>query len=149
MMSRILLLLIGILVSFQIYAFPCFITMVKDSCWTKYNVTVDVFNASSDKPVAKVIIPAGTSWAREEFSCEPQEKLGFRAQFTPVFWEQDAGKTYDAQHYWTLPEKISQDETAWNLTICYPAEFSAVPFPPEGSGNCKCDKASIPPVEPQ
>ncbi len=149
MMNRILGLLIGVSVSVQAYAFPCFITMVKDSCWTKYNVTVNVFDASNDKQVVTVLIPSESSWARQAFSCEPQQKLKFQAQFTPVFWEHDAGKTYDAEHYWTMPEEIKKGETAWNITICYPREFSGVPFPPEGTNDCKCDTASIPPVKPQ
>ncbi len=69
-------------------------------------------------------------------------------QFSPVFWEQDEGKIYSGIHDWHLPKSIKKDEKAWNITVCYPKDFSAVPMPPEAKSQCGCIRDNIPPVEP-
>lgn len=134
----------------NVWSFNCFITIVKDTCWTDYNVTVDVLDAdNANQKLVTVIVPTGSAWNRQKFSCKPSQKLKFQARFTPVFWKKDAGKVYNGTNYWILPDKPSPDETAWNLTICYPKQFSEVPFPPTGGGNCKCETKKVPPVPPQ
>ncbi|WP_133128231.1 hypothetical protein [Legionella nagasakiensis] len=149
-MIRGLVLLLSMSCAVAVYAFPCFVTVVKDNCWADYNVTVNVLDASNNNNLlVTVIVPQGSSWDRQKFTCQPGQKLKFQAQFTPVFWEKDEGKTYDGQHYWILPDQVKKDETAWNLTICYPEQFSEVPFPPTATAQCKCDTKNIPPVPPQ
>ncbi|AHE67450.1 hypothetical protein [Legionella oakridgensis] len=149
-MIKIIILFFNMSFMVAAHAFPCFITVIKDNCWTDYNVTVNVLDASNENNnLVTVIVPEGSSWARQKFTCQPSQKLKFQAQFTPVFWESDEGKSYDGQHYWTLPQQITKDETAWSLTICYPEQFSEVPLPPTAGGQCKCSTAGIPPVPPQ
>ena len=148
-MLKVLIILLGACLSTQSCALPCFLTMVKDNCWTNYTVTVDITNASNGQSVASINVPQGQSWARQEFNCKPADKLSFRASFTPVFWEQDEGKTYSAQRNWSLPETVAKGDTAWNITMCYSSDFSEVPLPPGASGNCACDTSKIPPVKPQ
>ena len=148
-MHKTLILLQGMLFAMQAQAFPCFITMVKDSCWTDYNLTVVVTDPATEKALATVNVVQGTSWARAKFDCQPKESLSMQASFTPVFWETDTGKTYAARRNWSLPETIKKGDTAWNITVCYPKEFAEVPFPPNVGGNCNCDTDTIPPIKPQ
>lgn len=148
-MHKLFTILAGIGLVAQVHAFPCFITMVKDNCWTNYNLNVVVTNPTTGKTVTTVSVPQGTAWARQQFNCQPADVLAFTATFDPVFWQNDVGKTYAAQHEWTLPKNITKGETAWNITVCYPAEFSEVPMPPEAGSNCVCNTKDIPPVPPQ
>lgn len=148
-MHKIVMMLLGFGFSMQIQAFPCFVTMVKDSCWGNYNVTVSVSNVKTGKLITSVIIPQDQFWARQSFSCEPGDAMSFSAVFTPVFWENDKGKTYPGQRTWQLPQEIKKGDTAWNINVCYPAEFAEVPLPPEATSNCTCDLDKIPPVNPQ
>jgi len=141
--------MLGLGISVQSYAFPCFFTIMKDSCWTSYNVTVTAYDAMTNKEIVNVVIPTGTSWEREQFACDPKQKLRFQAQFTPVFWESDTGKIYNGQNFWTLPDQVAAGDTAWNIRLCYPKDFAEVPFPPEGTSNCKCDDSAIPAIKPQ
>lgn len=148
-MQRLLILLLGVGFTVQVQAFPCFLTMVKDSCWGDYNVTVVATDGSTGKQITTVVVPQGQSWSRVQFDCQPAEAISFIATFTPVIWESDKGKSYAAQRQWTLPEVIKQGDTAWNITMCYPAEFSEVPLPPTANNNCKCNTDDIPAVKPQ
>ena len=147
-MNKILLLL-GVGFSFQVQSFPCFVTLVKDSCWKNYNVEIAVTNGSANKLITKVSIPKGKSWARQQFACQPADILLLSATFTPVFWENDTKKTYVAKREWKLPTAVKKGDTAWNITTCYPAQFAEVPFPPDADGHCKCNMDELPPIQPQ
>ena len=147
-MRKLFLILCGACCYMQAHAFPCFITMVKDSCWTQYNVQVSI-NSATGKVVATSSIPEGKSWDRQEFSCQPEETLSLNASFTPVFWQADTGKIYASRHNWSLPQEIKKGVTAWNITVCYPRDFAEVPLPPGAGTNCKCVTDTIPPVKPQ
>jgi hypothetical protein len=140
--------LLSLVASAQSEAFTCYVTLVKDSCWTSYNVTVDVLEAASDKTILTMTVPEGKSWVRESFNCEPGQKLVYRAQFSPVFWESEKGKTYPAKSYWSLPGTINAGETAWEVPICYPEAFAAVPLPPKATSNCRCDFSAVPALKP-
>lgn len=147
MFSRAMIALAGLFFSSQVLAFTCYFTLVKDSCWTHYNVTVDVMDADKNKTLTSVEVPAGKSWTRQKFSCEPAQRLMYRAQFTPVFWQSQEGQVYMATRYWTLPASAGEKDVAWDVPVCYPKDFSGVPFPPDVPGNCKCDFDGIPPIE--
>jgi len=148
-MHKTVIMLSGVCFSIQAWAFPCFVTLVKDSCWLNYNVTMSIVNATTGKLITSIIVPEGQSWTRASFACQPRDTMSFSAIFTPVFWETDKGKIYPGQHDWQLPQTINAGETAWNINVCYPAEFAEVPMPPEANNQCKCDMAKIPPVKPQ
>ena len=148
-MHRLLIPLIGVCFTIQAQAFPCFLTMVKDSCWTDYNVTIVAADATTGKQITSVLIPQGQSWTRVQFNCQPKDSIEFVATFTPVFWENDKGKSYAGQRQWTLPEAIKAGDTAWNIPMCYPTQFSQVPLPPGADNNCKCNMEEIPLIKPQ
>ncbi len=129
----------------QVMAIPCFITMVKGSCWQKYTVTVDVLDAENDQALMTITIPKGRNWTRQSFEAKPKQRFMLRATFSPTFWKTEEGRQYYAKRYWSLPEDI-KGEVAWHVGACFPGDFSGVPTPPEAAGNCSCDRREIPPV---
>ena len=148
-MDRLFIIIFGLFLSIKAMAFPCFLTIVKDSCWTKYDVTVSAVNAGTGKDATSVTVPKSEKWKRVKFSCEPEEILTFKAVFSPVFWKSDEGKIYSSRRDWPFPDKIEKEASAWGVTLCYPKDFSEVPLPPDAVGNCVCDKSGIPPIPPQ
>ena len=145
---RFVFLLLGVFFSALAIAFPCYMTLVKDSCWANYNVTVKVNDTSKEKVIATINVPEDKQWVRTKFECEPKQTLMLIASFMPAFWKADEGKEYPAKRYWALPETIVGKTRAWNMNICYPADFSAVPLPPDASGKCACDMTKVPSVKP-
>lgn len=133
-----------------LWALTCYYTLAKENCWLKYNVTVQVTDAANDKLLATVTVPAGQLWTRVTFPCETTgQKLMYKAQFSPVIWESERGKIYPARNFWSLPNKVNPGDSAWNVSVCYPTDFSQVPMPPEATGHCKCDFDSIPVIPPK
>ena len=139
----------GFLYAFPGWAFDCYYTLVKDSCWTKFNVTVDVVDAVTSRPLTTVTIPAGEVWKREKFACEPHQKLSYKAHFSPEIWQGDEQKTFNGLKFWELPQAIKTNETAWNVEVCYPKQFLSVPLPPDVIGNCKCEFSAVTPLKTQ
>lgn len=134
------------LFSGQLLAFPCFITMVKGSCWKDYTVKVDVLDAEDDHVLMSITIPKGQSWTRQSFEAKMKQRFMLRASFTPAFWKTEEGRQYYAKRYWSLPEEVEGETIAWNVGACFPENFSSVPMPPEAGQNCACDKREIPQV---
>lgn len=149
MKKQVVTILAGLSLAASAYAFPCFVTLAKDNCWTNYDVKVTVMDAVSNQQMAEITVPAGKTWFRQGFVCQPGQKLMYLASFSPVIWQKDAGKTYHALQYWSLPATISSGETAWNIPVCYARDFAEVPLPPDASGQCQCNFSNIPPVPPQ
>lgn len=132
--------------STQASAFTCFLTLLKDSCWTDYDITVNMGNAVTGKPVLTLSVPKGKSFSRQEFTCQAGEVFNYTATFSPIFWESDKGKIFKGKRTWSLPNSIKKGDTAWNITICYPDEFSEIPLPPTANSNCQCSSQNLPPV---
>lgn len=128
-------------------AFQCYLTLMKDSCWTNYNVTVTVTDTKTNQVLTTVIVAQGSQWYRQSFTCQPGQNLMFQATFLPVFWQSDQGRVFSGSHYWQLPAAVQGNDTAWNVPLCYPADFSEVPLPPDATGNCQCSTKGIPPLE--
>lgn len=149
MSARILILIISFFAFNPLWAITCYYTLVKDNCWIKYNVTVDVMDAATAKVLTTVTVPAGKLWTRQTFSCSIAQKLMYHAQFSPPIWESEKGKSYPAHDYWSLPDKINPGDSAWNVSVCYPTDFAQVPMPPEATNSCKCDFDSIPAIPPK
>ena len=129
------------------FAFPCYITLVKDSCWTNYDVTVQVVDSQKEGALVTVKVPKGKSWTREKFDCQTRQGLNYKATFLPYIWESEKDKVYTNKTTLFLPETISKGAQAWNIDVCYPEKFAEVPLPADATANCKCDFASIPPVK--
>ncbi len=148
-MRRLFMMLSGVCLLSQAYAFPCYITMVKDSCWSSYNVSVDVIDVATEKVLATMSMPNGKSWDRKEIVCQPKQTVNLQATFSPAFWTKDAGKKYYGKRLWSFPEEIKKGDSAWNMTICYSSDLQGVPFPPDASGQCTCVTKDIPAIEPR
>lgn len=136
-----------LMVPLQAESFPCFFTVVKDSCWTKYDVVVNLMVASTAKTLTTVNVVDGQTWGRQAFTCQPGDIYSFNASFTPVFWQSDKNKIYNSLTHYRLPASVPEGDTAWSVTLCYPRDFSEVPYPPEASGNCVCDTSKVAPVQ--
>lgn len=146
-MNKIVTGLLSLLLPYQANAFSCYITMVKDTCWTKYNVQVSVKNQKLDKVMTTLDMPQGKSWDRQQFSCDLNEVLLLSATFAPHFWKEDPNTAYPAINEWVLPSTMDPGKSAWTLTLCYPSDFAEVPLPPDADNHCKCVTDSIPPVK--
>lgn len=140
------IILMGLSFSFEALAFTCYFTLVKNSCWKNYDVTVELMNASSSKSMVKTTAPKGKDWIRTQFTCEPNQAFNYHATFLPIIWDADKGKVYPGKSTWSLPPQIKKGDTAWNITMCFPEEFAEVPYPLDATGNCKCDNQHLPPV---
>ena len=143
------LFLMGYFFSMQIHAFPCFITLVKDNCWTNYDLTVDITNAMTGKVLMSLVVPQGQSWVRQTFTCQPKDRLSLKARFTPAIWTTDADKSYPAKQDLVFPDVIKTGDTAWNVNVCYSDAFKDIPLPPESNGQCQCNMDKIPAIQPQ
>ena len=143
-MRRFLLIWAGLCCMTQADAFPCYITLIKDSCWAPYDVSMDVIDVSTEKVVATMSMPKGTSWDRKEMVCQPKQTVKLQATFNPAFWAQDQGKNYYGKRFWSFPEEIKKGDAAWNMELCFAQDFDSVPLPPGASGQCVCEKTGIP-----
>lgn len=142
-------LLLSLLLSSQVHAVKCYFTLVKENCWKSYDLTVDVLDAKTRKVKATLMVPENRLWYRQEFECKPGDTLALVAKFSPIFWAGDENKTFSGQRYWKLPETVKPGETGWNVTVCFPKSFANVPLPPDATGSCTCDVASIPKPDPE
>ena len=138
-MKALYFLLLGILFNTNIYAFSCFLTMVKDNCWKDYEVKVKVFDTKDNQQVTEITVSKSQTWNRASFQCTPGQVFYMSAEFSPLIWQSEAGRTYDSQRYWALPKSVSAGEFAWNLSMCYSADFSGIPIPSSATNSCKCD----------
>ena len=146
---RFVTFLLGTVYFSPLLAFTCYYTLAKDSCWIRYNVTVEVIDATTSKILTTVTVPEGKYWTRTTFNCDTGQKLMYRAQFSPVIWDADKGSIYYAKNYLSLPNSLNSGDSAWNISVCYPSDFSQVPFPPDAANNCTCDFSTIPVIKMQ
>ncbi|KTD48178.1 periplasmic protein [Legionella quinlivanii] len=147
-MIRLFSVLAGLLIYGYSFAFTCFATVVKDNCWTNYDVTVAIMDATSHQQILAVTVPKGQQWIRQEFTCQPGQAFMYQATFTPTIWEGDEGKVYKALRFWFLPAAPAPDQTAWDVSICYSKDFAEVPLPPQATGACTCNMKAPPPIAP-
>lgn len=147
--TKIIMALFSLIWINPVWSFNCYFTLAKASCWTKYHVNVDVIDAANKNVLTTVDLPAGKGWVRQEFACEPSQKLLYQARFSPPIWDSEKGKVYSASKFLFLPDVIKPGEKAWVISACYPGDFSDIPLPPDATSNCACDFSSIPAVKPQ
>lgn len=145
---RILLYFLTFCSTSAAYSFPCYFTFVKGDCWKEYHVAIEVIDAVSEKTLATIAVPKGKLWERTTFTCQPKQKLYYKATFSPTIWTGDEHKVYRTKQFNYLPEEIQPKEAAWNIQSCYPQEFAEVPIPPKSTGNCSCDFSTIPEIKP-
>ena len=146
---KYIILLLSILMSTQVQAIKCYLTMVKGNNWKAYDLTVDLLDAGTGKKKLTTLIAEGDLWSRDEFECKPGETLSLEAKFSPAFWAGQEDKIYKGKHFRKLPNAIQPGEAGWNVTLCFPRDFSDVPSPPDANTNAECDLNAIPKIEPQ
>ena len=145
MPNRLWLVFFGALfISLKLNAFSCVMTIAKDNCWSNYDVTITVLDLDTHKNITSIVIPKGKTWTKQQFTCQPHQKLMYYATFLPIIWKDDAGKTYRGHSFWALPHSINPGETAWQLNVCYARDFAETPLPVDSRGNCRCDFSQIP-----
>lgn len=149
MLLKLCILSLSALFTSPLWAITCYYTLAKDNCWLKYNVSVQVIDALTTKVLTTATVPAGQAWTRVTFPCDVGQKLTYHAQFTPFIWESEKNKVYEAKNYWSLPSAVNPGDTAWNVSVCYPSDFSETPMTPEATNSCACDFNSIPVIKPQ
>lgn len=148
-MRKLMMIVLGMCQLTQVHAFPCYVTLIKDSCWVNYEVRVNVIDVMGDKPLMTLTIPKGKTWVRQEFVCQPKQSVRLTATFSPPIWQQDAGKVYKGTRFWTFPEEVAPNQGAWNLNLCYSKHFAGMPLTPTNTGNCVCDASVVPIIEPK
>ena len=147
MFNRLGFIIVGVIfISFKLHAFPCYVTVAKDNCWLNYDVTITVSDMVTEAVVTNVLVPKGQTWARQAFSCQPNQKFLYAASFQPIIWQNDAGKTYRGLRSWGLPIAFGPADVAWELKLCYASDFSETPMPPKAGANCQCDFTKVTPV---
>lgn len=140
---------ISSLFSLNSYAFPCIFTVMKDSCWINYDVTVVIKDIRDDKPMLSVTVPKGKPWVRQRLdTCKAGQILTYSATFSPKIWEGDETTTFYVHQTWDLPKEVKPKETAWEVRICFPEIFAKVPLPPKAQANCSCNFDAVPAIEP-
>ena len=151
-MTKFNQLLIGLLIYFfssSIYAFSCYLTIMKSSCWQDFDVTITATDQVSHKQVIKAQdLKKNNLWTRTKFECSPRQGLVFQASFTPAIWQGTGNKMYQPKRVWFLPSDIEKGITSWNIPICYPSAFIGVPLPPNAKSLCTCEnvKKDIPAI---
>jgi len=148
MIIRTLLTSISVLFTGSVFSFPCYFTLVKDNCWTNYDVTVVVTDANTSDILTRAVVPKGQQWIRSAFVCQPSQKLNYVATFAPTIWEGEENTKYTALSYWTLPASPDPGVSAWEIPACYSGDFSQVPLPPTAISSCKCNFKAVPPIPP-
>lgn len=130
-------------------AFTCYLTLAKDNCWARYNITVEVLDVATSKTLATISVPDNQTWIRQSFACQPSQTLQYKAQFqyNPNFFEQEKNRIYTAKNLLELPSAVQPQEKAWNLSLCYSTDFAETPPPPEAISTCQCDFSKIPPAQ--
>lgn len=136
------------LISYQSFAFQCYFTPMKGSCWKDYTVTIKVLDNGTQKPLMDpVVIEKGKFWKRVKFDCKPSQGLLFEANYKPLIWKTNKQKAYKALRIWFLPNTIKKGIKAWNVPLCFPKQFAQVPTPITATDNCTCTiKKDIPPI---
>jgi len=144
--KRLVLFTLASACALPLYAFRCVFTLVKDSCWKDFDVTVAVKEVRTDKPLFSLSVAKGESWSRKEFACEAGAEIIYSATFSPSIWKGSEGKTYLAQRFWSLPTAIKAGETAWEIPVCFPGAFAEVPLPATAGSNCACNFDAVPAI---
>ena len=126
-------------------AFECNIRFAKSDCWKGYSVSVKMIDADNLEPVGLTVSLDKKTFATQKgFTCKPNAKFTFDAQFEPTIWANEKGKIYQARPVWPVPATLPKGVEKWHITVCFADNFIATPLPPTASGHCKCDFSSLP-----
>src|SRR3990167_581840 len=142
MTKLILSIIFGSITITQVNAATCYVDVVKDTCWTNYNLALTVINTESGSAIASITVTQGIPWVRVKFPCTHNQTLGFQARYSPVIWQGTENQVYSGQNYWQLSSSTTD---AQYTALCFGRDFSEVTFPVTGDGKCQCNMQNIPP----
>lgn len=143
------LLSLSLLTTSPVFAFKCYITLMKSSCWNKHKVTFRVVDNLTEQNILEGIhLDNDKMWVRKEFQCKAAQGLIPQVRFTPHLWDSEKDREFSTKRVWFLPLTIDDNVEAWNVPICFPSDFASVPIPPTADHDCDCEstKAEIPPL---
>lgn len=142
---NILVVLLGLSLSTLAHAFECNLRFAKTDCWKGYKVTVEMIDADTLQPTGlSASLDKNTFATQKTFTCKPNSKFTFNAQFEPAIWANEKGKIYHARPIWPVPDKLAKGVDKWHITVCFGDNFISTPIPPASAGHCKCDFSSLP-----
>lgn len=142
-MKTLFKIFLGLGLASNIYAADCVLTIIKDNCWTNYDINIEFFDAENGQFVARANVPSNQNWGRVKFKCHSSQIFTAKARFSPDIWEGDSKKTYSSVRVWNLPEIAPAGDAAWAINMCYSKDFASIPEPLNAK-NCKCDPKSAP-----
>ena len=144
---HLLLGLLLLIVTTSIFSAPteCIATATKDSGWANYDVSIDLMDYSTKKLISNLDLKAGNPkqniapvfTTSQTFDCEQHLMIYFKAEYTPVMWEANKGKTYHSSNIWDLTKQLQQLQiqsgaTKLEIKINFPQDFVGVPTLIEG-----------------
>lgn len=150
MYRRILLASVCLLLTTPVLSFQCYLTVVKDSCWKGYEIRVTAMQVETKQPISpEVVVPKDKMWARAPFNCKPSLHYYYQARYSPAIWAGKNNEVLYSKKVWMLPADINKKKAvAWNINVCYQADFASLDLPPTAKGKCRCDLSKIPEVKP-
>lgn len=116
----------------------CMVHVVKNTCWDKYSVNVEIMRSRTQQLVSKGTVEKGKSQTDITFTCPLGEPIGMRSTFSPAFWEGTENKMYMTKRIWDIPLHMPEKSQRWEIAVCFPNDFQSVPIPPVIGTDCKC-----------
>lgn len=128
------------------WAIECYVTLLKDKCWSGYQVHMTIENLKSLNKVIDLDVGPNQTWARKKFDCEASQVLKKSVSFTPAIWDSEKGKIYQNNFMTRLPDTKPAQGVIWSMEVCFPKNFSQVPTPIKNMNDCGCDKTNVPEI---
>jgi hypothetical protein len=122
--------------------FPCYLQFVKGTCWQGFEVDLQIIDEIKGEVIQTIRLGKDEFSKQEQFPCQPEQELRFKASFSPAIWEKSAGQWYDARRVVFVPPlTMAEDKKAWLLKRCFHHDFLQVPLPTGSNvGACLCEQ---------
>ena len=113
---------------------------MKNNCWTDYNLSVQTYDASTEKPVGNpIVLNKGTSDLTVPIPCSPRQTLSFKATYSPPVWANEQNVSYSTMNFWQAPPQLPKGATQWIISLCFANDFTSVPLPLQATAQCVCN----------
>lgn len=114
----------------------CYVVLNKSPDWSKYDVTVVMYDLTNHKDITSFLLSKATSSKpsvnsiKQSFNCQQYPQISFKVSFQPPIWQNLAGQQYNAKTVWNLTPQLVEpppNATAITITINFPDDFMSVP----------------------
>ncbi|MGE3919781.1 MAG: hypothetical protein AB7F64_02350 [Gammaproteobacteria bacterium] len=112
----------------------CFIQLNKDPKWSAYEVTITMFDLSTNNSIKSYVLKKATKNSpsvdnlEKPFDCMKHPIFSFRASFSPPIWQNLANKQYLAKKVWNLTSQLLENSgKQLIITVNFPDDFVEVP----------------------